>query len=266
MLEEEENWVDAGDVPLEDVRVEEQSLEAWSEGENSLEVPTTDELVLEEIESVDTSLSSLELPAGFMAELPADRDPSSPLPLTEELSSESALDFLLELEGDDSPEQDSDLLVFTETNDLESGNLSDLSSELDLDSEAMPLLDMFADDPEILPEFPLTEPGQSDATPFINFLDSTAEKSDAEFLEMLQSEEEDSTMPSPLEESDDIFGDLFHNPAPPSSTEMDGLFSQNHATESPSASDSGLEELFSEDDLFFDNWDQLGTEVAVKES
>ena len=267
---EEENWVDAVDIPLEEVNLGEPDLNAWAEGDNAVEIPITNDFppVLEEISAVDTTMDSLELPADFLADIPSDHVNLEPL--TEELNAESDLDFLLELQQDDAITEDPDLLAFSEMQDLESlEGLSDLSAELELGSEDLPLLDMFPEDQadqDVLPELPLSEPGQSGETPFINFLDSTPEKSDVEFLEMLQTEEDDFSQRPSIEESDDLFGDLFSPEPSLSTTEMDDIFGQTNEPENPPSSEPGLEELFSDDALSLENWDLPGTGDFTKES
>ncbi|MEB3189862.1 MAG: OmpH family outer membrane protein [Snowella sp.] len=267
---EEDNWVDAVDIPLEDVNLSEPDLGAWAEGDNALEMSISNDFppVLEEISSVDTTMDSLELPADFLADIPSDH--ANLEPLTEELNAESELDFLLELQQDDAITEDPDLLAFSEMPDLEGlEGLSDLSAELELGSEDLPLLDMFPGDQadqEVLPELPLSEPGQSGDTPFIDLLDSTSEKSDMEFLEMLQTEEDDFSKRLSIEESDDIFGDLFSPEPSLSTTEMDDIFGQTNEPENHPASEPGLEELFSDEALSLDNWDLPGTGDSTNKS
>jgi uncharacterized protein YeeX (DUF496 family) len=267
---EEENWVDAVDIPLEEVNLSEPDLNAWAEGDNAVEMPIANDFppVLEEISAIDTTMDSLELPADFLADIPSDY--GSLEPLTEELNAESDLDFLLELQQDDAITEDPDVLAFAEMQDLEGlEELSDLSAELELGSEDLPLLDMFPEDQadqDVLPELPLSEPGQSGETPFIDFSDSTPEKSDVEFLEMLQTEEDDFSQRPPIEESDDIFGDLFSPEPYLLTTGLDELFGQTNEPENHPASESGLEELFSDDALSFDNWDLPGTRGSTQES
>ena len=267
---EEDNWVDAVDIPLEEVNFSEPDLGAWAEGDNAMEMSIANDfpLVLEEISAIDTTMDSLELPADFLADIPSDH--ASLESLTEELNAESELDFLLDLQQDDAITENPDLLAFSEMQDLESlEELSDLSAELELGSEDLSLLDMFPEDQadqEVLPELPLSEPGQSGETPFINFLDSTPEKSDVEFLEMLQTEDDDFSKRPPIEESDDIFGDLFSPEPYLLTTGLDELFGQTNEPENHPASESGLEELFSDDALSFDNWDLPGTRGSTQES
>jgi uncharacterized protein YeeX (DUF496 family) len=267
---EEDNWVDAVDIPLEEVNFSEPDLGAWAEGDNAMEMSIANDfpLVLEEISAIDTTMDSLELPADFLADIPSDH--ASLESLTEELNAESELDFLLDLQQDDAITENPDLLAFSEMQDLESlEELSDLSAELELGSEDLSLLDMFPEDQadqEVLPELPLSEPGQSGETPFINFSDSTPEKSDVEFLEMLQTEDDDFSKRPPIEESDDIFGDLFSPEPYLLTTGLDELFGQTNEPENHPASESGLEELFSDDALSFDNWDLPGTRGSTQES
>lgn len=267
---EEDNWVDAVDIPLEEVNFSEPDLGAWAEGDNAMEMSIANDfpLVLEEISAIDTTMDSLELPADFLADIPSDH--ASLESLTEELNAESELDFLLDLQQDDAITENPDLLAFSEMQDLESlEELSDLSAELELGSEDLSLLDMFPEDQadqEVLPELPLSEPGQSGETPFINFLDSTPEKSDVEFLEMLQTEDDDFSKRPPIEESDDIFGDLFSPEPYLLTTGLDELFGQTNEPENHPASESGLEELFSDEALSFDNWDLPGTRGSTQES
>jgi uncharacterized protein YeeX (DUF496 family) len=267
---EEDNWVDAVDIPLEEVNFSEPDLGAWAEGDNAMEMSIANDfpLVLEEISAIDTTMDSLELPADFLADIPSDH--ASLESLTEELNAESELDFLLDLQQDDAITENPDLLAFSEMQDLESlEELSDLSAELELGSEDLSLLDMFPEDQadqEVLPELPLSEPGQSGETPFIDFSDSTPEKSDVEFLEMLQTEDDDFSKRPPIEESDDIFGDLFSPEPYLLTTGLDELFGQTNEPENHPASESGLEELFSDDALSFDNWDLPGTRGSTQES
>lgn len=267
---EEDNWVDAVDIPLEEVNFSEPDLGAWAEGDNAMEMSIANDfpLVLEEISAIDTTMNSLELPADFLADIPSDH--ASLESLTEELNAESELDFLLDLQQDDAITENPDLLAFSEMQDLESlEELSDLSAELELGSEDLSLLDMFPEDQadqEVLPELPLSEPGQSGETPFIDFSDSTPEKSDVEFLEMLQTEDDDFSKRPPIEESDDIFGDLFSPEPYLLTTGLDELFGQTNEPENHPASESGLEELFSDDALSFDNWDLPGTRGSTQES
>jgi uncharacterized protein YeeX (DUF496 family) len=267
---EEDNWVDAVDIPLEEVNFSEPDLGAWAEGDNAMEMSIANDfpLVLEEISAIDTTMDSLELPADFLADIPSDH--ASLESLTEELNAESELDFLLDLQQDDAITENPDMLAFSEMQDLESlEELSDLSAELELGSEDLSLLDMFPEDQadrEVLPELPLSEPGQSGETPFINFSDSTPEKSDVEFLEMLQTEDDDFSKRPPIEESDDIFGDLFSPEPYLLTTGLDELFGQTNEPENHPASESGLEELFSDDALSFDNWDLPGTRGSTQES
>ncbi len=267
---EEDNWVDAVDIPLEEVNFSEPDLGAWAEGDNAMEMSIANDfpLVLEEISAIDTTMDSLELPADFLADIPSDH--ASLESLTEELNAESELDFLLDLQQDDAITENPDMLAFSEMQDLESlEELSDLSAELELGSEDLSLLDMFPEDQadqEVLPELPLSEPGQSGETPFINFSDSTPEKSDVEFLEMLQTEDDDFSKRPPIEESDDIFGDLFSPEPYLLTTGLDELFGQTNEPENHPASEPGLEELFSDDALSFDNWDLPGTRGFTQES
>jgi uncharacterized protein YeeX (DUF496 family) len=267
---EEDNWVDAVDIPLEEVNFSEPDLRAWAEGDNAMEMSIANDfpLVLEEISAIDTTMDSLELPADFLADIPSDH--ASLESLTEELNAESELDFLLDLQQDDAITENPDMLAFSEMQDLESlEELSDLSAELELGSEDLSLLDMFPEDQadqEVLPELPLSEPGQSGETPFIDFSDSTPEKSDVEFLEMLQTEEDDFSKRPPIEESDDIFGDLFSPEPYLLTTGLDELFGQTNEPENHPASESGLEELFSDEALSFDNWDLPGTRGSTQES
>jgi uncharacterized protein YeeX (DUF496 family) len=267
---EEDNWVDAVDIPLEEVNFSEPDLGAWAEGDNAMEMSIANDfpLVLEEISAIDTTMDSLELPADFLADIPSDH--ASLESLTEELNAESELDFLLDLQQDDAITENPDMLAFSEMQDLESlEELSDLSAELELGSEDLSLLDMFPEDQadqEVLPELPLSEPGQSGETPFIDFSDSTPEKSDVEFLEMLQTEDDDFSKRPPIEESDDIFGDLFSPEPYLLTTGLDELFGQTNEPENHPASESGLEELFSDDALSFDNWDLPGTRGSTQES
>ena len=267
---EEDNWVDAVDIPLEEVNFSEPDLGAWAEGDNAMEMSIANDfpLVLEEISAIDTTMGSLELPADFLADIPSDH--ASLESLTEELNAESELDFLLDLQQDDAITENPDMLAFSEMQDLESlEELSDLSAELELGSEDLSLLDMFPEDQadrEVLPELPLSEPGQSGETPFINFSDSTPEKFDVEFLEMLQTEDDDFSKRPPIEESDDIFGDLFSPEPYLLTTGLDELFGQTNEPENHPASESGLEELFSDDALSFDNWDLPGTRGSTQES
>ena len=267
---EEDNWVDAVDIPLEEVNFSEPDLGAWAEGDNAMEMSIANDfpLVLEEISAIDTTMDSLELPADFLADIPSDH--ASLESLTEELNAESELDFLLDLQQDDAITENPDMLAFSEMQDLESlEELSDLSAELELGSEDLSLLDMFPEDQadqEVLPELPLSEPGQSGETPFINFSDSTPEKFDVEFLEMLQTEDDDFSKRPPIEESDDIFGDLFSPEPYLLTTGLDELFGQTNEPENHPASESGLEELFSDDALSFDNWDLPGTRGSTQES
>lgn len=267
---EEDNWVDAVDIPLEEVNFSEPDLGAWAEGDNAMEMSIANDfpLVLEEISAIDTTMNSLELPADFLADIPSDH--ASLESLTEELNAESELDFLLDLQQDDAITENPDMLAFSEMQDLESlEELSDLSAELELGSEDLSLLDMFPEDQadqEVLPELPLSEPGQSGETPFIDFSDSTPEKSDVEFLEMLQTEDDDFSKRPPIEESDDIFGDLFSPEPYLLTTGLDELFGQTNEPENHPASESGLEELFSDDALSFDNWDLPGTRGSTQES
>lgn len=267
---EEDNWVDAVDIPLEEVNFSEPDLGAWAEGDNAMEMSIANDfpLVLEEISAIDTTMNSLELPADFLADIPSDH--ASLESLTEELNAESELDFLLDLQQDDAITENPDMLAFSEMQDLESlEELSDLSAELELGSEDLSLLDMFPEDQadqEVLPELPLSEPGQSGETPFIDFSDSTPEKSDVEFLEMLQTEDDDFSKRPPIEESDDIFGDLFSPEPYLLTTGLDELFGQTNEPENHPASESGLEELFSDEALSFDNWDLPGTRGSTQES
>lgn len=267
---EEDNWVDAVDIPLEEVNFSEPDLGAWAEGDNAMEMSIANDfpLVLEEISAIDTTMDSLELPADFLADIPSDH--ASLESLTEELNAESELDFLLDLQQDDAITENPDMLAFSEMQDLESlEELSDLSAELELGSEDLSLLDMFPEDQadqEVLPELPLSEPGQSGETPFIDFSDSTPEKSDVEFLEMLQTEDDDFSKRPPIEESDDIFGDLFSPEPYLLTTGLDELFGQTNEPENHPASESGLEELFSDEALSFDNWDLPGTRGSTQES
>ena len=267
---EEDNWVDAVDIPLEEVNFSEPDLGAWAEGDNAMEMSIANDfpLVLEEISAIDTTMDSLELPADFLADIPSDH--ASLESLTEELNAESELDFLLDLQQDDAITENPDMLAFSEMQDLESlEELSDLSAELELGSEDLSLLDMFPEDQadqEVLPELPLSEPGQSGETPFIDFSDSTPEKSDVEFLEMLQTEDDDFSKRPPIEESDDIFGDLFSPEPYLLTTGLDELFGQTNEPENHPASEPGLEELFSDEALSFDNWDLPGTRGSTQES
>ncbi len=207
--------------------------------------------VLEEAE-LPSLTESLELPDDFLAGIPSEY-PSLDTP-GEELSlggsSEDDLDLLLSLQADEGTDLSPSILAFS---DQEEGELlPSLTGDLE---EELPLLELFPEGQDDMLELPVSDTGDS-GTPFINFLDVIPEKSDVEFLEMLQADE-----PNPLSmtpENDDIFGDLFDT-EPSTIASMDSLFSEPAVKPESSSVEQDLEQLFSDTPASMD-WDLPGGE------
>jgi hypothetical protein len=172
-----------------------------------------------------------------------------------ETSTDSELDFLSMLQTEEtSLDEAEELSSFMDTEDPA---LPDFLGEETLNDD-LQLLDMFPPETGDLANMSETLAGEENA-PFINFFDSEADKSDLEFLEMLKTDD-DNLNRLGSSESDDLFGDLF-TPDDSTSSDINELF-DSVDSQAPKASQEGLEELFGDDSLSFDNWDLPSSEKS----
>ena len=245
----EENWVD---TPLEDALLGETELASWTEAQapQLLEEP-----ILSLEETVEIPDTSFDLSEGF------DSSAEAVLPSFEnedalsETSTDSDLDFLSMLQTEEpSLDESEELSSFMDTEDPA---LPDFLGEETLKDD-LQLLDMFPPGTEDLANMPETLAGEENL-PFINFFDSEAEKSDLEFLEMLKTDD-DNLSRLGSNESDDLFGDLF-TPDDSAPSDINELF-DSVESQTPKASNEGLEDLFGDDTISFDNWDLSPSEKS----
>ena len=243
----EENWVDA---PLEGDLLGETELASWTDAE-------APQLLEEPIQPLDETLetpdASFDLGTGFdspaEAVLPSFENEEALL----ETSTDSDLDFLSMLQTEEpSLSESEELSSFMDTED---SALPDFWGEETLNDD-LQLLDMFPPETEDLANMSETLAGEENV-PFINFFDSEAEKSDLEFLEMLKTDD-DNLSRLGSSESDDLFGDLF-TPDDSAPSDINELF-DSVESQTPKASNEGLEDLFGDDTISFDNWDLPASE------
>ncbi|MEB3308854.1 MAG: hypothetical protein VKJ02_01325 [Snowella sp.] len=233
----EENWADA---PMGEL-----DLTNWGETEQT---PSIEESILSFEDNISAPESwdlgeSLSTPGD--GELPSLEEIEN----VENLSTGNDLDFLSMLKSEEEipiaePE------AFSSFTDTAEPALPDFLGEETLETD-LQLLDLLpTKEPEDLTE---TLAGET-SDPFINFFDSETEKSDLEFLEMLKTEEDETINRSSLGDSEDLFGDLF-TPEESSSPDINDLFGTTDNHHSPDKQDGGLEELFADDTLSFEDWD-----------
>ena len=243
----DENWAD---TPLEDALLGETELASWTEAQapQLLEEP-----ILSLEETVEIPDTSFDLSEGF------DSSAEAVLPSFEnedalsETSTDSEIDFLSMLQTEEpSLDESEELSSFMDTEDPA---LPDFLGEETLKDD-LQLLDMFPPETEDLANMPETLAGEENL-PFINFFDSEAEKSDLEFLEMLKTDD-DNLSRLGSSESDDLFGDLF-TPDDSAPSDINELF-DSVESQTPKASNEGLEDLFGDDTISFDNWDLPASE------
>jgi hypothetical protein len=245
----EENWVD---TPLEDALLGETELASWTESHAPQLLEEPIQSLEETVETPDTSFdlpdTSFDLSEGF------DSSAEAVLPSFEnedalsETSTDSELDFLSMLQTEEpSLDESEELSSFMDTEDPA---LPDFLGEETLKDD-LQLLDMFPPETEDLANMPEALAGEENL-PFINFFDSEAEKSDLEFLEMLKTDD-DNLSRLGSNESDDLFGDLF-TPDDSAPSDINELF-DSVESQTPKASNEGLEDLFGDDTISFDNWD-----------
>ena len=228
----EENWVDASLGEVE--------LTSWAESE-------APQLLEENIETPDSWDLGENIPSDVGVELPS----LESLEDFSDTSSSSELEFLSMLQEEPSLDESTDISSFMETAEPA---LPDFLGEETLNDD-LQLLDIFPSENQDLTDIPETLAGETNA-PFINFFDSETEKSDLEFLEMLKTD--DDINRSVLDESDDLFGDLF-SPEEPTPIDNNDLFASVES-QNPKVSQDGLEELFGDDTFSFDNWDLPSSE------
>ena len=245
----EENWAD---TPLEDALLGETELASWTETQapQLLEEP-----ILSLEDTVEIPDTSFDLSEGF------DSSAEAVLPSFEnedalsETSTDSDLDFLSLLQTEEpSLDESEELSSFMDTEDPA---LPDFLGEETLKDD-LQLLDMFPPGTEDLANMPETLAGEENL-PFINFFDSEAEKSDLEFLEMLKTDD-DNLSRLGSNESDDLFGDLF-TPDDSAPSDINELF-DSVESQTPKVSNEGLEDLFGDDTISFDNWDLSPSEKS----
>ena len=245
----DENWAD---TPLEDALLGETELASWTEAQapQLLEEP-----ILSLEETVEIPDTSFDLSEGF------DSSAEAVLPSFEnedalsETSTDSDLDFLSLLQTEEpSLDESEELSSFMDTEDPA---LPDFLGEETLKDD-LQLLDMFPPETEDLANMPETLAGEENL-PFINFFDSEAEKSDLEFLEMLKTDD-DNLNRLGSNESDDLFGDLF-TPDDSAPSDINELF-DSVESQTPKVSNEGLEDLFGDDTISFDNWDLSPSEKS----
>ncbi|MFM8294494.1 MAG: hypothetical protein ACKN9E_08115, partial [Microcystaceae cyanobacterium] len=184
--------------------------------------------------------------ANIPSEYPALDAPGEDLSL--DSSGEEDLDLLLSLQADEGADLSPSILTFS---DQEEGELlPSLTGDLE---QELPLMELFPEGQDDMLELPVSDTGDS-GTPFINYLEATPEKSDVEFLEMLQADD-----PNPIsltQETDDIFGDLFDT-EPSTIASMDSLFAESEAKTESTSAEQDLEQLFSDAPASMD-WDLPG--------
>jgi hypothetical protein len=238
----EENWVD---TPGENDLFGESELASWTDSPSP-------QLLEEPIQSLEETLAtpdiSFDLGESFDSSVEAELPSFENAEALTETSTVSELDFLSMLQTEEpSLGESEELSSFMDSAD---SALPDFLGEETLNDD-LQLLDMFPPETEDLGN--LSEPlTNEENAPFINFFDSEAEKSDLEFLEMLKTDD-DNLSHLGSNETDDLFGDLF-TPDDSPSPDIHDLF-DSVESQAPKASQEGLEELFGDDTLSFDNWD-----------
>ena len=250
----EENWAD---TPLEDALLGEAELASWTEAQAPQLLEEPIQFLEETVETPDTSFdlpdTSFDLSEGFDSSVEAVLPSFENEDALSETSTDSELDFLSMLQTEEpSLEESEELSSFMDTEDPA---LPDFLGEETLKDD-LQLLDMFPPETEDLANMPETLAGEENL-PFINFFDSEAEKSDLEFLEMLKTDD-DNLSRLGSSESDDLFGDLF-TPDDSAPSDINELF-DSVETQTPKASNEGLEDLFGDDTISFDNWDLPASE------
>ncbi|MFM7439131.1 MAG: hypothetical protein ACKO2V_11100, partial [Snowella sp.] len=252
----EENWVD---TPLEDSLLGETELRSWTEAQAPQLLEEPIQSLEETVETPDTSFdlpdTSFDLSEGFDSSVEAVLPSFENEEALSETSTDSELDFLSMLQTEEtSLDEAEELSSFMDTEDPA---LPDFLGEETLNDD-LQLLDMFPPETGDLANMSETLAGEESA-PFINFFDSEADKSDLEFLEMLKTDD-DNLNRLGSNESDDLFGDLF-TPDDSASSDINELF-DSVDSQAPKASQEGLEELFGDDSLSFDNWDLPSSEKS----
>ena len=240
-------------LPSDHPVLEESELPGLTE---SLELPDdflssipSEHPVLEESE-LPSPTESFELPDDFLANIPSEYPAldASGEDLSLDSSGEEDLDLLLSLQADEGADLSPSILAFS---DQEEGELlPSLTGDLE---QELPLMELFPEGQDDMLELPVSDTGDS-GTPFINYLEATPEKSDVEFLEMLQADD-----PNPIsltQETDDIFGDLFDT-EPSTIASMDSLFAESEAKTESTSVEQDLEQLFSDAPASMD-WDLPG--------
>ncbi len=250
----EENWVD---TPLEDALLGETESASWTEAQAPQLLEESIQSLEETVETPDTSFdlpdTSFDLSEGFDSSVEAVLPSFENEYALSETSTDSELDFLSMLQTEEpSLEEFEELSSFMDTEDPA---LPDFLGEETLKDD-LQLLDMFPPETEDLANMPETLAGEENL-PFINFFDSEAEKSDLEFLEMLKTDD-DNLSRLGSSESDDLFGDLF-TPDDSAPSDINELF-DSVESQTPKASNEGLEDLFGDDAISFDNWDLPASE------
>ena len=250
----EENWAD---TPLEDALLGETELASWTEAQAPQLLEEPIQSLEETVETPDTSFdlpdTSFDLSEGFDSSVEAVLPSFENEDALSETSTDSELDFLSMLQTEEpSLEESEELSSFMDTEDPA---LPDFLGEETLKDD-LQLLDMFPPETEDLANMPETLAGEENL-PFINFFDSEAEKSDLEFLEMLKTDD-DNLSRLGSSESDDLFGDLF-TPDDSAPSDINELF-DSVESQTPKASNEGLEDLFGDDTISFDNWDLPASE------
>ena len=250
----EENWVD---TPLEDALLGETESASWTEAQAPQLLEEPIQSLEETVETPDTSFdlpdTSFDLSEGFDSSVEAVLPSFENEDALSETSTDSELDFLSMLQTEEpSLEESEELSSFMDTEDPA---LPDFLGEETLKDD-LQLLDMFPPETEDLANMPETLAGEENL-PFINFFDSEAEKSDLEFLEMLKTDD-DNLSRLGSSESDDLFGDLF-TPDDSAPSDINELF-DSVESQTPKASNEGLEDLFGDDTISFDNWDLPASE------
>jgi pilus assembly protein FimV len=238
----EENWVD---TPGENDLFGESELASWT---NSPSPQLLEEPIQSLEETFETPDISFDLGESFDSSVEAELPSFENAEALTETSTVSELDFLSMLQTEEpSLGESEELSSFMDSAD---SALPDFLGEETLNDD-LQLLDMFPPETEDLGN--LSEPlTNEENAPFINFFDSEAEKSDLEFLEMLKTDD-DNLSRLGSNETDDLFGDLF-TPDDSPSPDIHDLF-DSVESQAPKASQEGLEELFGDDTLSFDNWD-----------
>ncbi len=271
--QEEENWVDS---PLD---LDDNALDIPADF--LAEIPTDNpEALLEEM--VTPSDDVLDFSPDFLAEIPTD----NPEALLEEMvtPSDDALDFstdfLAEIPATLSEEENlTDELSVIPTYGSETvEDLDEQGSEMDFllelqqqDLSATQGDELFADlGAEAgldMPELPLSEPGDES---FINFLDTSVDSTDNEFLELLDTGNRDLEEPSLGDNFFEGLGDMFaEEDASPATNidfgDLDELFGNNSFDESMNDATESLEEMLAHDPLTSTDWD-LPSEPKTSDS